>query len=150
MQSTYIYSCIYMHTLTYIHSAIETGAHICPTYVFGGNDFFENIMTNENFHDFANWCRRQRFCVGLFWGRFGLPVSISHVCMYICTVCMIVCHICMQVSVYLRMCGVYSSSVSVVLCMNVYVCTYVLIELFMNVRPFDLDSFHSPSDDVRW
>ena len=101
---TLIHPPIYIHT--YIRRAIETGAHIFPTYVFGANDFFENFMTNENFHDFATWCRRRRFCVGLFWGRFGLPVSmctINHylyVCMYVCSLIQYCSYVCMYVAMY--------------------------------------------------
>lgn len=46
-----------------------------PTYVFGGTDFFNNLITDDN----ALSAMSRKFKMGLtfFWGRFGLPISFT-------------------------------------------------------------------------
>ena len=56
-----------------IKLSLETGAQLCPSYVFGATDFFENLATNED-SIFAKFSRRFRMGVTIFWGRYGLPV----------------------------------------------------------------------------
>jgi hypothetical protein len=53
--------------------AIETGTYLCPCYVFGATDFFENLATNED-SIFAKFSRKYRMGVTIFWGRWGLPI----------------------------------------------------------------------------
>lgn len=56
-----------------IKLSLETGAQLCPTYVFGATDFFENLATNEN-SLFAKFSRKFRMGITIFWGYFGLPI----------------------------------------------------------------------------
>ena len=46
---------------------------LCPTYVFGATDFFENLATNED-SLLAKFSRRFRMGVTIFWGHYGLPI----------------------------------------------------------------------------
>ena len=55
--------------------AIETGAHLVPCYVFGGTDFFHNLVTDDGL--LAYLSRKMRVSFTLFWGRFGLPIPYS-------------------------------------------------------------------------
>lgn len=55
--------------------SVETGAQIVPCYVFGSNDFFENLATNESF--LSTLCRKYRIGVTVFWGYLGLPIPYS-------------------------------------------------------------------------
>lgn len=59
-----------------IRLSLETGALLCPTYVFGATDFFENLATNES-SIFAQFSRKFRMGVTIFWGRFGSPVPYT-------------------------------------------------------------------------
>lgn len=54
-----------------VRLSLETGANICPLYVFGGTDFFENLATSDGF--FSNLSRKFRAGMTVFWGQFGLP-----------------------------------------------------------------------------
>lgn len=56
--------------------ALETGAELCPSYVFGATDFFENLATSDS-SIFARFSRRFRMGVTIFWGRFGTPVPFT-------------------------------------------------------------------------
>jgi hypothetical protein len=56
-----------------IRLSLETGAMLCPTYVFGATDFFENLATNES-SIFAQFSRKFRMGVTIFWGLWGTPV----------------------------------------------------------------------------
>ena len=68
-----MFSCAVIANFSFIR-AIETGAHICPTYVFGANDFYNNLMTSPYFRPLVTFSRKWRTCVSLFWGQYGLPV----------------------------------------------------------------------------
>ena len=53
--------------------ALETGARLTPVYVFGGNDFFFQSLTDGGL--LARACRACGISITLFWGRFWwLPV----------------------------------------------------------------------------
>mmetsp|Transcript_70729 Transcript_70729/g.169362 ORF Transcript_70729/g.169362 Transcript_70729/m.169362 type:complete len:358 (+) Transcript_70729:84-1157(+) len=52
--------------------ALETGARLTPLYVFGGNDFFEQLVTSDSW--IAKLSRRIGASITLYWGRFGLPI----------------------------------------------------------------------------
>ena len=51
--------------------ALETGARLTPVYVFGGNDFFYQMLTSDSW--LARWSRRLGASLTLFWGRAWLP-----------------------------------------------------------------------------
>jgi 2-acylglycerol O-acyltransferase 2 len=57
--------------------AIETGSSLIPCYVFGGTDFFHNLITADNL--LAKWSRKLRVTFTVFFGRFGLPIPFSPV-----------------------------------------------------------------------
>lgn len=52
--------------------SLETGAEIMPTYVFGANDFYHNLITHENW--ISRFCRKMRVGITWFWGWYFLPV----------------------------------------------------------------------------
>lgn len=58
-----------------IRLAIETGACLCPCYVFGGTDFFQNLATDDGI--FAHLSRKLRLGLTIFWGQFGLPIPYA-------------------------------------------------------------------------
>ena len=58
-----------------IKLSLETGAQLCPCYVFGGTDFFNNLATNEGF--LSSLSRKLRAGVTVFWGQFGLPIPFA-------------------------------------------------------------------------
>lgn len=55
--------------------SLETGAMLCPTYVFGGTDFFHNLATSDSL--FSKLSRSFRAGVTIFWGHFGLPIPFT-------------------------------------------------------------------------
>lgn len=55
--------------------SLETGAQLCPTYVFGGTDFFNNLATHSG--AFSRISRSLRMGITIFWGQFGLPIPFS-------------------------------------------------------------------------
>lgn len=55
-----------------IRLSLETGAQLIPTYVFGGTDFFNNLLTGDGF--LSNFFRKLRMGVTIFWGYLGLPL----------------------------------------------------------------------------
>jgi 2-acylglycerol O-acyltransferase 2 len=58
-----------------IRLAVETGAMLCPCYVFGGTDFFQNLATDDGI--FAAISRKLRLGLTIFWGQFGLPIPFA-------------------------------------------------------------------------
>lgn len=63
--------------------ALQTGACLVPTYVFGGNDFFDHLATygnstrggNNMLGDFLlKLSRVMKGGFTLFWGQYGLPI----------------------------------------------------------------------------
>jgi 2-acylglycerol O-acyltransferase 2 len=58
-----------------IKLALETGAEIVPSYVFGGTDFFDNFATTDSF--LAKISRWMRAGVVVFYGKFGLPIPYT-------------------------------------------------------------------------
>lgn len=58
-----------------IKLSIETGAKLLPCYVFGGTDFFYNLMTYSDV--FATISRKLRMSITLFFGCFGLPIPFT-------------------------------------------------------------------------
>ena len=58
-----------------IKLAIETGSSLIPCYVFGGTDFFCNLITGDNF--LAQWSRKLRVSFTIFYGRFFLPIPFT-------------------------------------------------------------------------
>ena len=55
--------------------AIETGSSLIPCYVFGGTDFFHNLITADNL--LAKWSRKLRVTFTIFYGRWGLPIPFT-------------------------------------------------------------------------
>ena len=58
-----------------IKLSLETGVYLCPTYVFGGTDFFHNLATHSGF--FSQISRSLRMGITIFWGQFGLPIPFA-------------------------------------------------------------------------
>lgn len=58
-----------------VRLAIETNSCLCPCYVFGGTDFFQNLATDDGW--FAHFSRKFRLGVTIFWGQFGLPIPFT-------------------------------------------------------------------------
>lgn len=52
--------------------SLETGALLIPCYVFGGTDFYYNLMTADGW--VSRLCRHLQLGVTIFWGRFYLPI----------------------------------------------------------------------------
>lgn len=55
--------------------SLETGAQLLPCYVFGGSDFFENLLTSDSW--LSNFARKSRMGITIFWGQFGLPIPYT-------------------------------------------------------------------------
>jgi len=51
--------------------SLETGASLCPVYVFGGNDFFYQLSSSNSW--FARTSRKFGISLTLFWGLPWLP-----------------------------------------------------------------------------
>lgn len=51
--------------------AVETGAELCPAYVFGGNDFLYNFVTGDS--PIAKFSRKLKTGITFFYGRFMMP-----------------------------------------------------------------------------
>jgi hypothetical protein len=58
-----------------IKLALETGAHLAPIYVFGGTDFFHNLISGDNF--VGRVSRRLRMGISVFYGPWFLPVPYT-------------------------------------------------------------------------
>jgi hypothetical protein len=52
--------------------SIETGASLCPLYVFGVADYFNNFATHGGF--LSSISRKMRMSLTLFWGQYWLPI----------------------------------------------------------------------------
>lgn len=71
-------SCPGKHTIVFKNRkglcklSLETGAFIIPTYVFGGTDFFHNLVTGDNV--LSKISRKLQAGVTIFWGYLGLPI----------------------------------------------------------------------------
>ncbi|KAJ8605536.1 hypothetical protein CTAYLR_000090 [Chrysophaeum taylorii] len=52
--------------------ALETGARLVPLYVFGGNDFFDQLATSDSL--IARFSRKYKMSLTLYWGYLGLPI----------------------------------------------------------------------------
>ena len=57
-----------------VRLSLETGAALCPLYVFGGNDFFNQLATNGS--RLARLSRAMGASLTFFWGWCGLPVPL--------------------------------------------------------------------------
>eukprot|EP00386_Alphamonas_edax_P003837 GDKI01011647.1.p1 GENE.GDKI01011647.1~~GDKI01011647.1.p1 ORF type:complete len:371 (+),score=26.05 GDKI01011647.1:43-1113(+) len=66
---------IFKHRKGLVRLAIETGAELCPCYVFGGTDFYQNLATNDGV--FARLSRKLRAGFTIFWGYAGLPIPFA-------------------------------------------------------------------------
>jgi len=53
----------------------ETGASILPVYVFGGTDFYHNLLTGDSW--ISNLSRKLKMGMTLFFGVFGLPIPFA-------------------------------------------------------------------------
>ena len=62
---------VFRHRKGLCRLSLETGALLIPCYVFGGTDFFCNLLTSDGF--VSRFCRRFQLGVTVFWGQFGLP-----------------------------------------------------------------------------
>ena len=58
-----------------IKLAIETGTSLVPTYVFGGTDFFHNLITDDSW--VSRLSRKLRLAFTVFYGRFHLLVPYT-------------------------------------------------------------------------
>ena len=54
---------------------LEVGAQLTPIYVFGGTDFFYNIVAGDNF--IARLARKLRMGLALFYGPYFLPLPFT-------------------------------------------------------------------------
>lgn len=52
--------------------ALEAGAALIPTYVFGATDFYHSLITADTW--FSRVCRRYHIAITLYWGPFHLPI----------------------------------------------------------------------------
>jgi 1-acyl-sn-glycerol-3-phosphate acyltransferase len=52
--------------------SVETGAELVPVYVFGGTDFYHNLLTADT--SVSRLFRKFRLGFTIFWGQFGLPI----------------------------------------------------------------------------
>ena len=52
--------------------SLETGAMLTPCYVFGGTDFFNNLVVGDSL--LSQLSRKLRMGVTLFFGQYGLPI----------------------------------------------------------------------------
>mmetsp|Transcript_72744 Transcript_72744/g.135930 ORF Transcript_72744/g.135930 Transcript_72744/m.135930 type:complete len:356 (-) Transcript_72744:55-1122(-) len=52
--------------------ALETGARLTPLYVFGGNDFFEQLVTSDSW--ISKFSRRIGASITAYWGLYLLPI----------------------------------------------------------------------------
>jgi hypothetical protein len=51
--------------------AVQTDSELCPCYVFGGNDFYDNFATGDSF--IASFSRKVKAGLTFFTGQYGLP-----------------------------------------------------------------------------
>ena len=51
--------------------AVQTNSELCPCYVFGGNDFYDNFATGDSF--IASFSRKVKAGLTFFTGQYGLP-----------------------------------------------------------------------------
>jgi diacylglycerol O-acyltransferase 2, plant len=58
-----------------IKLAIECGAQIVPSYVFGATDFYHNLATTDSW--LAKLSRKMRIGVAMFIGQYGLPIPFA-------------------------------------------------------------------------
>lgn len=52
--------------------ALETGARLVPLYVFGGNDFFDQLATSDS--PIARLSRKLQISFTLYWGQYRTPM----------------------------------------------------------------------------
>jgi 1-acyl-sn-glycerol-3-phosphate acyltransferase len=57
-----------------IKLAMETGAWLLPCFVFGGTDFFHNLITGDGF--LPNLFRKWRMGITIYWGKFPYIIPI--------------------------------------------------------------------------
>ena len=58
-----------------VRLALETGAQLTPLYIFGGNDFFHQLLTHDS--ALSRISRAAGASLTLFWGRWWLPVPLA-------------------------------------------------------------------------
>lgn len=58
-----------------VRLSLETGAALVPVYVFGGTDFFENVVAGDNL--VSRLARKLRMGLALFYGHCFLPLPYT-------------------------------------------------------------------------